>query len=85
MVYWHILVPSLLLDDAPCTHSQHQSYIVASPARGGFAPALRHVLNYKEENAASKQPLDASGGPTHLQTTTLLTSQQVAHPRPFSA
>ena len=49
MIYWHDLVRSLLLDHAPCTHPQHQSYIVASHARGGFAPALRHVLNYEEE------------------------------------
>jgi len=29
-------------------------------ARGGLAPPLCHVLNYEKENAASKQPQDAS-------------------------
>ncbi|KAL0029693.1 hypothetical protein WJX79_002730 [Trebouxia sp. C0005] len=52
-----------------------------SQARGGFDPGLHHVLNYEEENAASKQPLDASSGLLHLQTT-LLALQQSAHPHP---
>lgn len=81
MVYWHYLVLSLLVDHISCTRSQHQSYVVASQARGGFDPGLHHVLNYEEENAASKQPLDASSGLLHLQTT-LLALQQSAHPHP---
>ncbi len=60
IIYCHNLVGSLLLDHASCTQPQHQSYLVALQARGGFAPPLCHVLNYEEENAASKQPLDAS-------------------------